>query len=86
MFTTEKMASDIVYGVVKAIYDHSDEFADSHPSANYWSLKHRPISLAVPYHEGAIRYFRKKGLWNAEAQAYQEKKLKRQQEIKEKKK
>ena len=86
MFTTAKMASDIVYGVVKAIYDHSDEFADSHPSANYWSLKHRPISLAVPYHEGAIRYFREKGLWNVEAQAYQEKMLKRQQEIKEKKK
>ncbi|MBN2035019.1 MAG: TAXI family TRAP transporter solute-binding subunit [Deltaproteobacteria bacterium] len=86
MFTSPKMEADIVYGVVKAIYDHNDEFADSHPSARYWSLKHRPVSLAVPYHDGAIRYFKEKGLWSAEAQAYQETMLKRQQEIKEKKK
>lgn len=81
MFTSAKMHPDIVYGVVKAIFDHSDEFADVHPSAKYWSLKHRPVSLAVPYHEGSIRYFKEKGLWTEEAQAYQEKMLRRQQEI-----
>jgi len=81
MFTSAKMHPDIVYGVVKAIFEHTDEFADVHPSAKYWSLKHRPVSLAVPYHEGSIRYFKEKGLWTKEAQAYQEKMLKRQQEI-----
>jgi TRAP transporter TAXI family solute receptor len=81
MFTPEGMHPDIVYGVVKAIYEHSDEFADTHPSAKYWSLKHRPVSLAVPYHDGAIRYFKEKGLWTKEAQAYQEKMLNRQQAL-----
>jgi len=78
MFTSASMDPDIVYGVVKAIFDHSDEFADTHPAAKYWNLKHRPICLAVPYHEGSIRYFKEKGLWTEEAQAYQEKVLKRQ--------
>jgi len=86
MFTSATTHPDIVFGVAKAIYDNSDEFADSHPSAQYWTLKHRPIALAVPYHDGAIRYFKTKGLWTAEAQAYQEKLLKRQQDIKENKK
>jgi len=81
MFTPARMDPDIVYGVVKAIFDHTDEFGDTHPSAKYWSLKHRPVSLAVPYHEGSIRYFKEKGLWTKEAQAYQDKMLKRQQEI-----
>jgi uncharacterized protein len=81
MFTPESMHPDIVYGVTKAIYEHSDEFADTHPSAKYWSLKHRPVSLAVPYHEGSIRYFKEKGLWTSEAQAYQDKMLKRQEKL-----
>lgn len=81
MFTPARMHPDIVYGVVKAIFEHTDEFADTHPSAKYWSLRHRPVSLAVPYHEGSIRYFKEKGLWSKEAQAYQDGMLKRQQEI-----
>ena len=78
MFTSVDMNADVVYGVTKAILEHSDEFADSHPSAKYWSLKHRPVSPAVPYHDGAIRYYKEKGLWPVEMQAYQDKMLKRQ--------
>jgi TRAP-type uncharacterized transport system substrate-binding protein len=69
MFTPADMNPDIVYGVVKAIFDHTDEFADTHPAAKYWSLKHR------------LRYFKEKGLWTKEAQASQDKMLKRQQQI-----
>jgi len=78
MFTSADMNPDIIYGVTKAILENTDEFADSHPSAKYWSLKHRPVSPATPYHDGAIRYYKEKGLWSAEMQAYQEKMLKRQ--------
>jgi TRAP transporter TAXI family solute receptor len=85
MFTSAGMDPEIVYGVAKAIYDHSDEFKDTHPSAKYWSLKHRPVSLAVPYHDGAIRYFKEKGLWTPEAQAYQDRLLKTQAELLKKK-
>jgi TRAP transporter TAXI family solute receptor len=81
MFTSASMDPEIVYGVVKAIFDHTDEFSDTHPAARYWSLKHRPICLAVPYHEGSIRYFKEKGLWSTEAQEYQENLLKKQEEL-----
>ncbi len=84
MFAPASMHPDIVYGVAKAIFEHTEEFADTHPQAKYWSLKHRPVANAVPYHDGSIRYFKEKGLWTKEAQAYQDKMLKRQQEILEK--
>ena len=81
MFTSVDKNPEIVYGVTKAILENSHEFADSHPSAKYWSLKARPVSPAVPYHDGSIRYYKEKGLWSAEMQAYQEKMLKRQAEL-----
>ena len=78
MFTWYDKNPELVYAVTKAILENTDEFAGSHPSAKYWSLAHRPISLAVPYHDGSIRYFKEKGIWTAEDQAYQDKMLKRQ--------
>jgi len=81
MFTPASMDPDIVYGVVKAIFDHTEEFAGAHPQAKYWSLKHRPVANAVPYHEGSIRYFTEKGLWTADAQTYQDMMLKKQEDI-----
>ena len=81
MFTAYNMNADVVYGVTKAILENTAEFADSHPSAKYWSVNHKPICLAVPYHDGAIRYYKEKGLWTPQAQAYQDKLLKRQAEL-----
>jgi TRAP transporter TAXI family solute receptor len=81
MFTSVRMNPDVVYGILKAILEHPEEFADTHPSAKYWSFKHRPVNLAVPYHEGSIRYFKQIGLWTNEAQTYQEKMLKRQKQL-----
>ena len=84
MFTPATTHPDIVYGVAKAIFEHTDEFADAHPQAKYWSLKHRPVANAVPYHDGSIRYFKEKGLWTQDNQAYQDRMLKKQKEILEK--
>ena len=81
MFTPASMDPEVVYGVVKAIFENSSEFVDSHPAAKYWTLTYKPIALAVPYHDGAIKYYKEKGIWTAEDQAYQEKILKKQEEI-----
>lgn len=77
LFCSPSLPAEVVYGVVKAVFDNSDELSGGHPLAAFWSLNYRPIALAVPYHEGAIRYFREKGLWTREAQGYQERVLKR---------
>jgi TRAP transporter TAXI family solute receptor len=77
MFCSPALDPDVVYGVVKAIFDHSGELSDTNPLAKYWSLSYRPIALAVPYHEGAVRYFQQKGLWKPEDQAYQDKMIRK---------
>ncbi len=81
MFTSAKMGSDVVYGVTKAIFENTDEFKDAHPAAKYWTLSHKPVQPAVPYHQGAIRFFKEKGLWTAEMQAHQDKMLAKQKSL-----
>jgi TRAP transporter TAXI family solute receptor len=78
MFCSPALDPEVVYGVVKAIFDRSAELSGAHPLAKYWSLTYRPIALAVPYHEGAIRYFQEVGTWKPAAQAYQDGMLRRQ--------
>ena len=78
MFCPPALAPEVAYGVVKAIFDHNAEMGKAHPFAPFWSLNYRPVVPAVPYHEGAIRYFREKGLWTPEAQIHQERMLSRE--------
>jgi uncharacterized protein len=73
MFTHEDMDAEVVYAVTKAIFDHNDLYKDSHPVAKYWSLDYNPIALTIPYHDGAIKFFKEKGLWTPEAEEYQQK-------------
>lgn len=67
--------SEIVYGVVKALLEHHDDWKDCHPDANYWGIKEGPVTTGYrpPYHKGAIKYFKEKGLWTKEAEACDEK-------------
>lgn len=63
---------DVVYAVLEAIYDHFDEFRASHPTLADMSLD-RAVFLrsTVPYHEGAIRFYRERGVWSDEADVMQ---------------
>ncbi len=81
LWTWEARDPDIVYGVTKAILEHSDEFVDVHPMAKYWSLKEEPVHADVPYHDGAIRFYKEKGMWPEKMEAHQEKMLKKQDEL-----
>ena len=75
---------DMVYGITKVISVHYDEYKNSAPGANGWRIDGQQLENAfIPYHEGAIRYFKEVGIWTPEAEERQQQNLYRQEVLKE---
>ena len=59
----EKMKGDVVYDMVKTLFDHKPELVATHRDARYLSLETQATGASpYPFHPGAIRYFTEKGL------------------------
>lgn len=70
------LSDDLVYKVAKAILDNNEEFKTYHAAAATWTAEASLKNAAIPFHDGAIRYYKEKGLWTDELQAHQESLLK----------
>lgn len=79
----EDLDADMVYGITKVISVHYDEYKNSAPGANGWRIDGQQLENAfIPYHEGAIRYFKEVGIWTPEAEERQQQNLYRQEVLK----
>ena len=75
--TRPDLSDDTVYKIAKAILENTDEFAKYHAAGRQWTVKQSLSHPTIPYHDGAIRYYKEKGVWTAEMQALQDKLLAR---------
>jgi TRAP transporter TAXI family solute receptor len=74
----DKITDDVAYNMTKAMDKFYDEYKASAPGANGWALKRQKWSKFVPYHPGAIRYYKEAGVWPKEQDAVQAQTLARQ--------
>ncbi|MBL8327448.1 MAG: TAXI family TRAP transporter solute-binding subunit [Rubrivivax sp.] len=59
---SSKTPADVVYNVVKGVFDNFDEFKRLHPAlANLTPQAMIKDGLSAPMHEGAVRYYKEKG-------------------------
>ena len=70
--------SGMVSNMTKAVSAQFANFAKAEPSAMGWADDRQTFKWVVPYHEGSIKFWKKKGLWTSDAQAHNDKLLKRQ--------
>jgi uncharacterized protein len=62
LVTSARVPSDVVYHLVKAVFENFDEFKKLHPAFAHLDPKAMiKNGLSAPLHEGAIRYYKEKG-------------------------
>jgi len=59
----EEMDEELAYRITKALFDHRDELVAIHPEAENLTLGSAVKGSPVPFHPGAIRYYREQGVW-----------------------
>jgi uncharacterized protein len=76
-------SADEVYNLTKAADLAFNDYKNATASAENWgiAIAGKPPADA-PYHEGAIRYLKEKGVWTAESQAWQDKRIARLETVK----
>lgn len=76
--TTVEKSADDVYAFIKALDETYDLYKDGTATMARWTLeKSGKPAIDVPFHEGAVRYLKEKGIWTAEDDAWNEKRTQR---------
>ena len=61
--SSSKVPDDVIYNVVKAVFENFDEFKKLHPA--FVVLKQEEMikdGLSAPLHDGAVKYYKEAGL------------------------
>lgn len=61
---------DLVYNMTKAMVELYPEYDGKAPGISGWAMDRQNFSWVVPYHAGAVKYFREIGVWTEEADAH----------------
>ena len=79
LMTLDGQDADEVYSLTRAMVEEFEGYSAAEPAAKGWAIGRQIFQWVVPYHEGAIAYFKEIGKWNADSQAHNDALLKRQQ-------
>ena len=70
LVTNDTQSADEVHALVKAMVEGYDDYKGGAPGAKGWALASQNFQWVLPFHEGAIRYFKEAGVWTDAAQAH----------------
>lgn len=70
--------SAVVHDLTQVIHQHYDDYKDADPGAVGWAMDRQLFDWVVPYHDGAVRYFREIGVWSETFEAHNQRLLTRQ--------
>ncbi len=62
---------DLIYMVVKTVMEHMDEIKPVHADLVDFSLANFAKYPTIPFHNGAVRYYKERGLWTKDLEDFQ---------------
>ncbi|MBE7638455.1 TAXI family TRAP transporter solute-binding subunit [Sneathiella sp. P13V-1] len=75
---TANTNSELTYTITRAITEKFDSFAEAAKDIEGWNILFQDFFGSIPFHDGAIQYFKELNLWTEEAQQHQDMLLRRQ--------
>ena len=79
LMTYASQKADLVYNMTKAMVDSFDLYKSSAPGNGGWAVDRQNFAWVIPFHEGAIKYWKETGHWTPEHQKHNDMLIKRQQ-------
>lgn len=63
LLTSRRLSGDVIFRVCETLFGNMDEFKKIHPALESFNLNNiKKKNTFIPYHNGAIKYYRKQGL------------------------
>lgn len=78
LVTNNDFSADNVYNLVKGINESHDDFKGTAPGVDGWHKDRQNFQWVVPWHAGAVKYWKEIGLWTKAAQEHNDALMKRQ--------
>jgi TRAP transporter TAXI family solute receptor len=63
LVVSESMPEDLAHDITRVLFEKQPELATIHPQAKVLSLKTATTGSPIPFHPGAIRYYRDQHAW-----------------------
>ncbi len=80
--TYEWKDEEMVYQFVKALDEYFPLYKDAYPALANWERKKAIVpGFNLPFHRGAVRYFKEIGLWNQEFENWQKNRMEKQSRL-----
>ena len=79
LITLAEQRETLVHDLARAIHVHYDEFKNADPGAIGWAMDRQQFNWVVPFHAGAVRYFKSIGMWDERAEQHNAQLVRRQQ-------
>ncbi len=76
MVAGEVMKEDIAYMIVKTLWEKDKDLAPIHPRLKDWTKdRYVTTKATIPYHPGAVRFYKEAGVWTADMEKLQQRLL-----------
>jgi TRAP transporter TAXI family solute receptor len=63
LVASERLEADLVYAITRVLFERQADLAAIHPEAKKLTLETAAAGSPVPWHPGAERYYRERGVW-----------------------
>ena len=76
LVASKELSDEASYEIIKALWEHNQELGAAYPALKAWRRERMVSKNAfIPYHPGAIKFFKEKQVWGQEMEALQAKLL-----------